>query len=109
MRSPRPGTASALWSCLSRSSSCCTSTRPPSSASRCWPAPSGTTRTWSSPESNGRPIDKKTDHDDWTGLLQFAGVRYVRLHDDGHNAATLLLSENVHPRVVMELVGHSHV
>src|SRR3954454_10100261 len=24
-------------------------TRPPSSASRCWPAPSGTTRTWSSP------------------------------------------------------------
>src|SRR3954463_6151221 len=60
-------------------------------------------------QPNGRPIDKKTDHDDWTRLLQKAGVRHVRLHDGRHTAATLLLSENVHPRVVMELLGHSQM
>ena len=31
----------------------------------------------------------------------------MRLHDGRHTAATLLLSEGVHPRVVMELLGHS--
>src|SRR3954468_2147080 len=60
-------------------------------------------------QANGRPIDKKTDYDDWTWLLQKAGVRHVRLHDGRHTAATLLLSENVHPRVVMELLGHSQM
>jgi integrase len=60
-------------------------------------------------QSNGRPIDKKTDYDDWTRLLHKAGVRHVRLHDGRHTAATLLLSENVHPRVVMELLGHSQM
>src|SRR6195952_1603174 len=59
--------------------------------------------------ANGRPIDKKTDYDDWTALLLKAGVRHVRLHDGRHTAATLLLSENVHPRVVMELLGHSQM
>jgi integrase len=53
-----------------------------------------------------RPIDKKTDYDDWTRLLLKAGVR---LHDGRHTAATLLLGENVHPRVVMELLGHSQM
>src|SRR5919112_1792949 len=60
-------------------------------------------------QANGRPIDKKTDYDDWTRLLQTAGVRHVRLHDGRHTAATLLLSENVHARVVMELLGHSQM
>jgi integrase len=85
--------------------------RHPSSASRCWPAPSGTTRTWSSPSPTaGRPTDKKTDHDDWTRLLQEAGVRpHDRPHDRRHTAVTLLLGENVPPRVVMELFGHSQM
>jgi integrase len=60
-------------------------------------------------QPNGRPIDKRTDYDDWTRLLKSAGVRHVRLHDGRHTAATLLLSENVHPRVVMELLGHSQM
>ncbi|MGY1760887.1 tyrosine-type recombinase/integrase [Geodermatophilus sp. SYSU D00779] len=60
-------------------------------------------------QPNGRPIDKKSDYDEWSRLLQSAGVRHVRLHDGRHTAATLLLSENVHPRVVMELLGHSQM
>jgi hypothetical protein len=31
------------------------------------------------------------------------------VHDGRHTAATLLLSENVPPRVVMELLGHSQM
>jgi integrase len=31
------------------------------------------------------------------------------LHDGRHTAATLLLSENVHPRVVTALLGHSQM
>ena len=60
-------------------------------------------------QANGRPIDKKSDYDDWCRLLERAGVRHVRLHDGRHTAATLLLSEGVHPRVVMELLGHSQM
>lgn len=60
-------------------------------------------------QASGRPIDKKSDYDDWCRLLERAGVRHVRLHDGRHTAATLLLSEGVHPRVVMELLGHSQM
>ncbi len=60
-------------------------------------------------QPNGRPIDKKVDYKHWRDLLREAGVRHVRLHDGRHTAATLLLSEGVHPRVVMELLGHSQM
>jgi integrase len=41
--------------------------------------------------------------------LRQAGVREVRLHDGRRTAATLLLSEGVHPRVVMEVLGHAQM
>jgi integrase len=58
---------------------------------------------------NGRPIDRKTDYDDWTRLLKAAGVRLVRLHDGRHTAATLRLSENMHSHVTRALLGHSQM
>jgi integrase len=60
-------------------------------------------------QANGRPIDKNSDWNNWRRLLDAAGVDHVRLHDARHTAATLLLVEHVHPRVVMELLGHSQV
>ncbi len=45
----------------------------------------------------------------WRGLLALAEVRIIRLHDARHTAATLLLSGGIHPRVVMELLGHSQM
>ena len=60
-------------------------------------------------QPNGRPIDKKVDYNAWRDLLRSAGVRHVRLHDGRHTAASLLLSEGVHPRVVMELLGHAQM
>lgn len=60
-------------------------------------------------QANGRPIERKSDWRAWKGLLDEAGVRDVRLHDGRHTAATLLLSEGVHPRVVMEVLGHAQM
>jgi integrase len=58
---------------------------------------------------NGRPVDKHSDYEAWCALLRDAGVRHIRLHDGRHTAATLLLTAGVHPRVVMELLGHSQM
>lgn len=57
----------------------------------------------------GRPIERKSDWRAWKTLLRESGVRDVRLHDGRHTAATLLLNAGVHPRVVMELLGHSQM
>jgi integrase len=60
-------------------------------------------------QPNGRPLDKHSDYEAWIKLLNRAGVRHIRLHDGRHTAATLLLTAGVHPRVVMELLGHSQM
>jgi integrase len=60
-------------------------------------------------QANGRPIERKSDWQAWKAILREAGVREVRLHDARHTAATLLLSEGVHPRVVMEVLGHAQM
>jgi integrase len=38
-----------------------------------------------------------------------AGVPYIRPYDMRHTAATLLLLEGIHPKVVIEMLGHSSV
>jgi integrase len=42
-------------------------------------------------------------------LLKRAGLPNIRFHDLRHTAATLLLSANVHPKLVQELLGHSSI
>ena len=42
-------------------------------------------------------------------LLKKAGLPLIRFHDLRHTAATLLLQENVHPKVVQERLGHSQI
>lgn len=41
-------------------------------------------------------------------LLQRAGLPRVRFHDLRHTAATLLLGQGVHPKVVSEMLGHTN-
>jgi integrase len=60
-------------------------------------------------QPNGRPIERKSDWRAWKTLLREAGVREIRLHDGRHTAATLLLAEGAHPRVVMEVLGHAQM
>jgi integrase len=43
-------------------------------------------------------------------LLEEAGLpRTVRFHDLRHTCATLLLSKNVNPKIVQELLGHANI
>lgn len=46
---------------------------------------------------------------DFPALLQRAGLPRIRWHDLRHTCATLLLRQNVSPKVVSELLGHSTV
>ena len=45
----------------------------------------------------------------FASLLRRAGLPDVRFHDLRHTCATLLLSKNVHPKYVQELLGHATV
>jgi integrase len=42
-------------------------------------------------------------------LLKKAGLSAIRFHDLRHTCATLLLSNNTHPKFVQELLGHATV
>ncbi|MGH9116438.1 MAG: tyrosine-type recombinase/integrase [Acidimicrobiales bacterium] len=57
----------------------------------------------------GRPLDPDRHTKAWNAFLDRCGVRQARLHDARHTAATLLLVQGVDPRVVMDLMGWSHV
>jgi integrase len=42
-------------------------------------------------------------------LLARAGLSHIRFHDLRHTAATLLLEQGVHPKIVSEMLGHSTI
>ena len=42
-------------------------------------------------------------------LLERAGLPRIRFHDLRHTAATLMLGQGVHPKVVSEMLGHSQI
>lgn len=42
-------------------------------------------------------------------LLKSAGLPPIRFHDLRHTCATLLLSKDVNPKVVSEMLGHSSI
>ena len=42
-------------------------------------------------------------------LLKRAGLPVIRFHDLRHTAATLLLVQGVHPKIVQERLGHSQI
>jgi integrase len=59
-------------------------------------------------QPNGKPIDPRSDHDEWKALLAEAGVRDARLHDARHTAATVLLLLGVPLPAAMEIMGWSN-
>jgi integrase len=57
----------------------------------------------------GTPMEPRNLERAYREILAIAGLQHIRLHDLRHTAATLLLTQGVHPRVVMELLGHSQI
>lgn len=59
--------------------------------------------------SIGTPLDGANVTKRLQARLAAAGLPRMRFHDLRHGAATLLLAQGVHPRVVMETLGHSQI
>lgn len=57
----------------------------------------------------GKAVHPRIDHEQWKTLLKAANVRDARLHDARHTAATMLLVLGVPGRIVMDIMGWSHI
>jgi integrase len=61
------------------------------------------------PSTVGTPLDGPNATKRFQRLLAAAGLPRLRFHDLRHGCASLLLAQNVHPRVVMVVLGHSQI
>jgi integrase len=59
--------------------------------------------------SSGRPVSQRNLSRHFYTALDKAELPRIRFHDLRHTAATLLLKENVHPKIVQEMLGHSSI
>jgi integrase len=59
---------------------------------------------------HGQPIYATNVVNRWfPKLLREAGLPRIRFHDLRHTAATLLLGQGVHPKIVSEMLGHTSI
>jgi integrase len=61
------------------------------------------------PSSTGTPMDPSNLYHNFKRLLKEEGLPKIRFHDLRHTAATLMLQQGVHPKVVQERLGHSDI
>ena len=61
------------------------------------------------PSKVGTPMDQRNVLRIFKELLVKAGLPDMRFHDLRHTAATLMLQQGVHPKVVQERLGHSDI
>jgi integrase len=59
--------------------------------------------------SSGKPVSPRNVLRHFHETLEKAGLPRMRFHDLRHTAASLLLKEQVHPKVVQEMLGHSTI
>jgi integrase len=57
----------------------------------------------------GTPLDERNVRREFDSILKAAKLPGMRIHDLRHTCASLLLAQGVHPRVVMETLGHSQI
>jgi integrase len=57
----------------------------------------------------GTPLSRYNLFRQFKGLLAKAKLRDMRFHDLRHSCATFLIAGGVHPRTIMEILGHSQI
>ena len=55
------------------------------------------------------PLEPRSLTRQCKAALQRAGLPDIRIHDLRHTAASLLVAQGTHPRVIMEILGHSQI
>ena len=62
------------------------------------------------PNRNGKPMNANNPyHRDFKPLLEKAELSGFTFHSLRHTCATLLLTRNVNPKIVSELLGHATI
>jgi integrase len=61
------------------------------------------------PSKLGTPLHPSNLFIVYKELLKETGLPLIRFHDLRHTAATLLLQQGVHPKIVQERLGHSNI
>jgi len=61
------------------------------------------------PSTLGTPMDPSNMYKDFKDTLKKAGLPDIRFHDLRHTAATLMLIQGTHPKIVQERLGHSNI
>ncbi len=59
--------------------------------------------------ATGGPVDLSWQRQTFYQVLKQADLPPIRFHDLRHTAATLLLTQGVHPKVVSEMLGHATI
>lgn len=75
----------------------------------CYTDPAGVSVELVFHQEEGRPWASEADLDRWGTFLASASVSPMRVHDQRHTAATMLLLQGVYKRVVMEMMGWSQM
>ena len=61
------------------------------------------------PSTLGTPMDPSNMYKDFKDTLKMADLPDIRFHDLRHTAATLMLQQGTHPKIVQERLGHSDI
>jgi integrase len=57
----------------------------------------------------GTPLEQRRLDRIFKDLCRQAGLRQIRFHDLRHSAASILIAQGVHPKVIQELLRHSSI
>ena len=57
----------------------------------------------------GKPLNERNITRSFHRYLEAAGLARMRFYDMRHTCGALLIAQGVHPRVVMEILGHSQI
>jgi integrase len=61
------------------------------------------------PSTVGAPMEPRSLMRHFKSVLNAAGLPDIRFHGLRHTAATLMLQQGIHPKVVQERLGHSAI
>jgi integrase len=61
------------------------------------------------PTKVGTPMFPANMYKDFKNLLKKMGLPNIRFHDLRHTAATLMLQQGIHPKIVQERLGHADI